>query len=83
METIKLALRNLTRQKKRTFLLGGAVAFGIMIVTIINGFAGAFVQNVSENFANLEAGHIFVEGIEKSSSGRERSEEHTSELQSH
>jgi putative ABC transport system permease protein len=73
METIKLALRNLSRQKKRTFLLGGAVAFGIMIVTLINGFAGAFVQNVSENFANLEAGHVFVEGIEKSASGRENS----------
>ena len=71
MEIIKLALRNLSRQKKRTFLLGGAVAFGIMIVTVINGFAGAFVTNVSENFANLEAGHIFVSGTEKSASGRE------------
>lgn len=73
METIKLALRNLSRQKRRSFLLGGAVAFGIMIVTVINGFAGAFVQNVSENFANLEAGHVFVEGLEKSASGRENS----------
>lgn len=73
MNTIKLALRNLTRQKKRTILLGSAVAFGIMIVTVINGFAGAFVQNVTENFANLEAGHLFVEGVEKSSSGRDNS----------
>ena len=56
MEIIKLALRNLSRQKKRTFLLGGAIAFGIMIVTIINGFVGAFVSNISENFANLAAG---------------------------
>ena len=73
MQIIKLALRNLSRQKKRTFLLGGAVAFGIMIVTIINGFAAAFVTNVSENFANLEAGHVFVEGVEKTASGRENS----------
>jgi putative ABC transport system permease protein len=71
MQTIKLALRNLTRQKKRSFLLGGAIAFGILIVTVINGFAASFVANVSENFANLAAGHIFVEGIEKSASGRE------------
>jgi putative ABC transport system permease protein len=42
-----------------------------MIVTVINGFAASFVANVSENFANLAAGHIFVEGIEKSASGRE------------
>jgi putative ABC transport system permease protein len=73
MEIIKLALRNLSRQKKRTILLGGAVAFGIMIVTVINGFAAAFVTNVSENFANLEAGHIFVAGTEKSASGRDNS----------
>jgi putative ABC transport system permease protein len=71
METIKLALRNLSRQKKRTFLLGGAIAFGIMIVTVINGFVGAFVTNISENFANLEAGHVFIQGVEKSASGKE------------
>jgi len=71
MELIKLALRNLSRQKRRTFLLGGAIAFGIMIVTIINGFVGAFIVNISENFANLAAGHVFVQGIEKSKSGKE------------
>ena len=71
METVRLALRNLSRQKKRTFLLGGAIAFGIMVVTLINGFVGAFLVNISENFANLAAGHIFVQGVEKSPSGRE------------
>jgi putative ABC transport system permease protein len=71
VEIVKLALRNLSRQKKRTILLGGAIAFGIMIVTLINGFAGAFVTNISENFANLAAGHVFVQGVEKSASGRE------------
>jgi putative ABC transport system permease protein len=71
MEIIKLALRNLSRQKKRTFMLGGAIAFGIMIVTVINGFVGAFVSNISENFANLAAGHVFVQGIEKSRTGKE------------
>jgi putative ABC transport system permease protein len=73
MEIIKLALRNLSRQKKRTLLLGGAIAFGLMIVTIINGFVGAFKDNISENFANLVAGHVFVEGVEKSASGKELS----------
>ncbi|MDA8409279.1 MAG: FtsX-like permease family protein [Treponema sp.] len=71
MDILKLALRNLLRQKKRTILLGSAIAFGIMIVTIINGFAGAFIDNISENFANLAAGHIFIQGVEKSASGRE------------
>jgi putative ABC transport system permease protein len=71
MQIFKLALRNLSRQKKRTFLLGGAIAFGLMIVTVINGFVGAFKSNISENFANLAAGHVFVEGVEKSPSGKE------------
>lgn len=71
MKTILIALRNLSRQKRRTFLLGGAIAFGITIVTLINGFAGSFVENVSENFSNLLAGHIFVEGVEKTATGRE------------
>lgn len=71
MKTILIALRNLNRQKRRTFLLGGAIAFGITIVTLINGFAGSFVENVSENFSNLLAGHIFVEGVQKSDTGRE------------
>jgi putative ABC transport system permease protein len=66
----RIAFKNLARQKKRSFLLGGAIAFGIMIVTVINGFAGAFINNVSENFAYLMAGHVFVQGAEKTASGK-------------
>lgn len=71
MKLILIAFRNLSRQKRRTFLLGGAIAFGILIVTLINGFAGSFVENVSENFSQLLAGHIFVEGVEKTEDGNE------------
>ncbi|HUX52215.1 MAG TPA: hypothetical protein VMW73_15580, partial [Spirochaetia bacterium] len=70
MKSILMALRNLNRQKKRSFLLGGAIAFGLMIVTIINGFTGSFVQNVDENFSHLFAGHIFITGTEKLANGR-------------
>jgi putative ABC transport system permease protein len=66
----RISLRNLSRQKRRSLLLGGAIAFGIMIVTLINGFAGAFIENVSENFAYLMAGHVFVQGAEKTASGK-------------
>ncbi len=70
MRDLKISIRNLSRQKKRTILLSLAIAFGIYIITMINGFAGSFIENVSENFSNLMAGHIFVEGYEKSDSGR-------------
>ena len=70
MRTLRLAARNVNRQKKRSFLLGGAVAFGVMIITLINGFTEGFVGNVRENVAFLFAGHLFVEGYEKTASGR-------------
>ncbi len=60
MYVVKLALRNLRRQKKRTFLLGGAIAFGIMIITLVNGFTAGAVYNLKENFAYLLAGHVYV-----------------------
>ena len=70
MNSTRIALRNLNRQKKRSFLLGGAIAFGILIVTLIDGFTGSFVHNVDENFSHLLAGHIFITGYEKLASGR-------------
>jgi putative ABC transport system permease protein len=69
MKKVLIALRNLNRQKKRTILLGGAIAFGMLIVTIINGFTGSFVKNVGENFSQLLAGHIFIDGVEKKEDG--------------
>lgn len=68
---LRTALRNLSRQKRRTILLSGAIAFGIMVVTIINGFAGSFLENVTENFGQLLAGHIFIEGVERIEPGNE------------
>lgn len=70
MKNILIAFRNLNRQKKRSFLLGGAIAFGILVITLINGFTGSFVTNVSENFSHLFGGQIFIDGFEKSPSGR-------------
>ncbi|MCK4540661.1 MAG: ABC transporter permease [Spirochaetales bacterium] len=70
MKIFIIALRNVNRQKKRSFLLGGAIAFGIMIVTLINGFAGSFMENVADNFSQLFAGHIFIEGVEKTEEGK-------------
>ncbi len=81
-QEIQIALRNLNRQRRRTILLGGAIAFGIMIVTVINGFAGSFVQNVSENFANILAGHLFVEGVEADGNDRFQVIREDSELMS-
>lgn len=66
----KIALRNLSRQKKRSFLLGGALAFGMLILVAVNGFTGGLVSSIQKNFASLIAGHIYFAQFEKGEDGR-------------
>jgi putative ABC transport system permease protein len=66
-----MAVRNLTRHKKATFLIGAVIAFGVLIICLMQGCAGALMSNVSANVANLAAGHIYVTGVEKLPSGKE------------
>jgi len=70
MQKFLIAFRNLNRQKKRSFLLGGAIAFGILAITMINGLVGGFVENLGENYSRLLAGQIFIQGLELTASGR-------------
>lgn len=70
MHTFRIAFRNLNRQKKRSFLLGGAIAFGLLIVTLVNGAAGGFQRNIADNFSHLFGGQIFVQGLERTASGK-------------
>ncbi|HYW84891.1 MAG TPA: ABC transporter permease, partial [Spirochaetia bacterium] len=70
MRFMILAIRNLGRQKRRSFLLGGAIAFGILIVTFVNGFAGGVAGNLEQNFSQLLGGEIFIQGVEKKPSGQ-------------
>ncbi len=70
MTVLRIAARNLNRQKKRSFLLGGAIAFGVLVITLVNGFAGGFVANIRANVSHLFAGHLFIQGYEKTASGR-------------
>ncbi|GAB6090361.1 ABC transporter permease [Spirochaeta dissipatitropha] len=60
MQVLKIAIRNLRRQKKRTVLLGGAIGFGIMVITLINGFTAGASVNLKDNFSYLLAGHVYV-----------------------
>jgi putative ABC transport system permease protein len=65
-----MALKNLTRQKRRSVLLGGAIAFGILIITVVDGLSGSLITSLEANISNLVPGHIFVRGVEKSDKGR-------------
>lgn len=66
----RIALRNLCRQKRRSFLLGGALAFGMFILVVVNGIAGGLVSNLQRNFSDLVSGHIFITQVEKGDNDR-------------
>ena len=62
---IKLALRNLTRSKKRSVILAIAIAFGFFIVTGIDGLASGAVGNLEEQVTQLAGGTVLIGGYEK------------------
>ncbi len=71
MQSFRIAYRNVLRQVKRALLLGGAIAFGFFIFTLLNGFTGGLLDSVSKNFADLSGGHIYISGTEVSNLGSE------------
>ena len=70
MSVPSMALKNLSRQIRRSVLLGGAIAFGILIITVVNGLSGSLITSLEANISNLVPGHIFVRGVEKTEKGR-------------
>ncbi|MBN2811670.1 MAG: FtsX-like permease family protein [Spirochaetales bacterium] len=66
----KIALRNLTRQKRRSILLGGALSFSMFILIVVNGLTGGLVENLQTNFADFVSGHLFFLQIDRSEENR-------------
>jgi len=64
MSVANIAYRNLSRQKRRTFLLAGAIAFGVLVITLVNGVVGGLLRNIENNFAALLSAHVMVTGVE-------------------
>ena len=65
-----MALRNTLRQPRRTLLLGGAIAFGVIIICLSSGFTTGMETAVQNNVTLFSAGHLLVNGITSSESGR-------------
>lgn len=68
---LRIAWRNITRQKKRTLLLGGAIGFAVLIITLVNAYTGGLVVAIRENFTQTFGGHIYVAGSVVTDTGRE------------
>lgn len=69
MKYIKIALRNIFREKKRSFLPAAAIAFAIFIVTLVNMLSYGVVESISLNITKLLDGHIIISGEQKLESG--------------
>lgn len=67
---LRIALRNTTRQRKRSITLASAIAFGVMVITLINAFTAGMVENLKENFSFILGGHIYISGTELTKTGR-------------
>ena len=64
MKTVSLALRNLTRNKRRNAILAVAIAFGFFVVTAIDGLTSGMVGNLENQITQLVGGNVVVQGLE-------------------
>jgi len=62
--TIRMAIRNLSRQKRRSFMLALAIGFGFLVVTAIDGLAGGAVKCLEDQISEMQGGNVFVQGVE-------------------
>ena len=64
MKTVSLALRNLTRNKRRNAILAVAIAFGFFVVTAIDGLTTGMVGNLENQITQLIGGNVIIQGLE-------------------
>ena len=60
-----VALRNLFRAKRRTLLLGLAIAIVAMLFTVLRSVSSSVSQRMIESATTLSAGHVNVGGFSK------------------
>ncbi|MBO7135920.1 MAG: ABC transporter permease [Spirochaetaceae bacterium] len=62
--TAGLALKNLTRQKRRNAVLAIAIAFGFFVVTTVDGLVTGMVKNLENQITQMMGGTVLIQGIE-------------------
>lgn len=65
-----MAVRNSVRQPRRTIFLGGAITFGVIIICLVSSFISGMEKAVQNNVTLFSAGHVLINGITISDSGR-------------
>lgn len=59
-----LAIKNLTRQKRRNVILVIAIAIGFFVVTFMDAFTSGIVENIENQITELFGGNVLIQGIE-------------------
>jgi putative ABC transport system permease protein len=58
---LKMAFRNIGRNKRRTILSASAISIAIMLVVIMRGFIGGLSDSMFDSLTKIETGHIKIE----------------------
>lgn len=70
MDLLKIAYRNVSRQKRRSNLLALAIAFGVMMIVLANSLTQGLIETTERNFASALGGHIYLTGEVRLDSGK-------------
>lgn len=57
---IKIAFRNLLRQRRRTFLLIAAIALGFSVVVLTEGLFSGYIDSYQDKIAKAAGGHVYI-----------------------
>ncbi|MGH4037771.1 MAG: ABC transporter permease [Sphaerochaeta sp.] len=70
MNYLKIANRNVNRQKKKSNMLTFAIAFGTMVIILIESLTSGFSTNIENGITSSLGGHIYISGDELLESGK-------------
>jgi len=66
MNILKIAFKNLNRQKRRSILLLLAVAFAFLVVVFMDGMTAGALKSMTGEIAKVVGGHVYIIGAQKS-----------------
>lgn len=65
MNILKIAFRNLNRQKRRSILLVFAIAFAFFVVIFMDGMTSGAVNSMAGEISKIVGGHVYIIGSKK------------------
>ena len=55
---LKMAFRNIGRNKRRTMLSAIAISIAVIVVLVMQGYIGGVMDSMFDSLAKIETGHI-------------------------